>query len=244
MEKEIHTLLLVEDDEGIGKYLLDNLTQDGFSVFLTDCVKDGLRLIESKYPDLVLVDVGLPDKSGLELVEQVRSADGVNTKIDPNLPILVLSGRSTELDRLRGFERGCDDYLTKPFSYPELLARVKSLLRRSQQRSDRGVLKVGDLTVDPTSRYVTVGEHKVELSQKEFALVRQLATEPTRVFSKQELLRNVWGYRSIGSTRTLDSHACRVRKKLGVDQGRYIVNVWGVGYRLIDAIDDATARGE
>ena len=148
---------------------------------------------------------------------------------------MVLSGRSSELDRVRGFDRGADDYVCKPFSYPELRGRVAALLRRADRARSRGGLRVGALEVDPPSREVRLHGDRVELSQKEFALLRALIGEPTRVFTKDELLRTIWGYRSIGATRTLDSHACRLRRKLGLHGDRFVVNVWGVGYRLLDA---------
>ncbi len=234
MTDEAFTLLVVEDDDATRTYLGDNLTADGYDVITADCAKDGLRLMESKFPDLAVVDVGLPDGSGLELVRRVRDADGVASRIDPHTPMLVLSGRGEQLDRLRGFERGADDYVAKPFAYPEHRARVAARLRRSQRRTAMGRLRVGALEVDPPTREVTVRGTRVELSQKEFALLRTLAAEPTRVHTKEELLRNVWGFRSMGATRTLDSHACRLRGKLAVHGDRYVINVWGVGYRLID----------
>jgi DNA-binding response OmpR family regulator len=149
--------------------------------------------------------------------------------------MMVLSGRAGEMDRLRGFERGADDFVAKPFSYPELLARIRAVLRRSRgRRTGAGILKVGALVIDPVSHQVTLRGKPVVLPGKEFALLVALATEPTRVFSKEELLRDVWGFRSMGRTRTLDSHACRLRHKLGVDGDHFVVNVWGIGYRLVD----------
>ena len=201
---------------------------------MADSVRDGLRLLETKFPDLVVVDLGLPDASGYDLVRRVRGADGVASRIDPALPVMVLTGRGGELDRVRGFDRGADDYLVKPFSYPELRGRVAALLRRTNRRPGTGRLRAGDLEIDPPSRTVILRGKRLDLSQKEFALLRTLATEPTRVFSKEELLRTVWGFRSMGTTRTLDSHACRLRHKLGADGDRFVVNVWGVGYRLVD----------
>jgi DNA-binding response OmpR family regulator len=228
------TILVVEDDDATRTFLADNLTADGFDLLVADCARDGVRLLETKYPDLVVLDVGLPDASGFEVLRRVREADGLASRIDPRTPVLVLSGRGGELDRIRGFDRGCDDYVGKPFSYPELRGRVGALLRRADQRPGAGRLRVGDLEVDPASRLVRLRGERVELSQKEFSLLRTLAADPTRVFAKEELLRTIWGFRSLGTTRTLDSHACRLRRKLGVHGDRFVVNVWGVGYRLVD----------
>ena len=144
------------------------------------------------------LSVGLPDASGYDLVRRVRGADGVASRIDPALPVMVLTGRGGELDRVRGFDRGADDYLVKPFSYPELRGRVAALLRRTNRRPGMGRLRAGDLEIDPPSRTVILRGKRLDLSQKEFALLRTLATEPTRVFSKEELLRTVWGFRSMG----------------------------------------------
>ena len=229
-----HTILLVEDDDATRTFLADNLTADGFDMLVADCVRDGRRLLEAKFPDLVVVDVVLPDAAGLDLVREVRSADGIASRLDPHTPVLVVSGRSSELDRLRGFERGADDYVVKPFAYAEVRARIEALLRRANLRPGQGTLRVGELRIDPPSRDVTLRGRRIVLSQKEFALLRTLATEPTRVFTKEELLRNVWGFRALGSTRTLDSHACRLRQKLSRGGDRFVLNVWGVGYRLID----------
>jgi DNA-binding response OmpR family regulator len=234
MTDDASTILLVEDDAATRTFLADNLTADGYDMLVADCAADGLGLLERKFPDLAVIDLMLPDGSGLDLIRRVRESDGVASRIDPNTPVLVVSGRAAELDRQRGFERGCDDYVTKPFSYAELRLRVAALLRRAHQRRSLGRLRVGDLEVDPPSREVTLRGKRLDLSQKEFALLRTLASEPTRVFTKEELLRNIWGYRSMGTTRTLDSHACRLRQKLAWDGDRFVVNVWGVGYRLID----------
>jgi DNA-binding response OmpR family regulator len=230
------TLLVVEDDHAVGTFLADNLTADGYDLLIAETARDGLRLIEHKTPDLVIVDIGLPDGSGLDLIARVRAADRRLSRADPDQRFLVLSGRAAEIDRVRAFERGADDYLVKPFSYPELLGRVKALLRRGQIVSRAGCLRVGELEVDPVTREVRLRGRRVELSSKEFALLRALAADPTRVFTKEELLRDVWGFLSMGQTRTLDSHACRLRRKLGTEGDRYLVNVWGVGYRLLDPV--------
>jgi DNA-binding response OmpR family regulator len=146
----------------------------------------------------------------------------------------VLSGRVGELDRLRGFERGCDDYMVKPYSYHELSARVRALLRRTQRRPGTGRQRIGSLELDPLSRQVWVKGEPVSLSKKEFALLRALAGQPTKVFSREELLRGVWGFMAMGQTRTLDSHAFRLRQKLNRSGDQFVINVWGVGYRLVD----------
>ena len=235
------TLLLVEDDAGLRTFLADNFTADGYDVLVADTVRDAVRLLEYKQPDLALVDVGLPDGSGLDLIARVRAADGVASRLDPGLPLVVLTGRAGELDRVRGFEKGADDFVAKPVSYPELRGRVAAILRRMQPRVRLGRLRVGDLEVDPASREVRLRGRRVELSQKEFALLRTLAASPCRVFTKEELLRDVWGFRSLGATRTLDSHACRLRQKLGTGGDKFVVNVWGVGYRLVDGPAEAEA---
>ena len=235
------TLLLVEDDLGLRTFLADNLTADGFDVLLADTVRDAVRLLEYKQPDLALVDLGLPDGSGLDLIGRVRGADGLASRLDPQLPLVILTGRASELDRVRGFERGADDFVAKPFSYGELRARVTAILRRTRPRAALGRLRVGDLEIDPPSREVWLRDRRIGLSQKEFALLKALATAPTRVFTKEELLRDVWGFRSMGATRTLDSHACRLRQKLGTAGDRFVVNVWGVGYRLVDGPVEAAA---
>ena len=234
MENERATILLVEDHQTTRRFLADNLTADGYELLEAASLRAAQRLLAREHPDLMLLDLGLPDGEGLELARQLRRECRVAGRIDPDLPVLVLSGRGGELDRLRGFEGGCDDYVVKPFSYPELLARVRALLRRGQRRPDRGRLRVGPLELDPLSRGVWLSGEPVRLSNKEFALLRALAAEPTRVFTREELLRGVWGFRAIVPTRTVDSHAFRLRSKLCRGSERFVINVWGVGYRLID----------
>jgi len=235
-------ILVVEDDAPTRTFLADNLTADGYQMLVAGTLRDALRTLEYHRVDLAIVDLGLPDGSGLELLRKVRETGGAGARLDPRLPLLVLSGRAGETDRVRGFERGCDDFLTKPFSYSELRLRLAALLRRTRERPAEGRLRVGKLELDPVSRDVRLRGARVTLSQKEFALLQRLAAEPTRVFTKAELLRDVWGFQAFGATRTLDSHACRLRQKLSARGDRFVVNVWGVGYRLIDgAVDEAAA---
>jgi DNA-binding response OmpR family regulator len=242
MTDDAPTILVVEDDAATRTFLADNLTADGYALRTAGTLRDALRVLEYHAVDLAIVDVGLPDGSGLELVRAVRAA-GAGSRLDPRLPLLLLSGRVAESDRVRAFERGCDDWVAKPFAYGELRLRVGALLWRTSDRPQAGRLRVGALELDPLSREVHVRGTRVLLSQKEFALLQALAGEPTRVYTKAELLRDVWGFRALGATRTLDSHACRLRAKLGVHGDKYVVNVWGVGYRLVDGAvgDDAAA---
>jgi DNA-binding response OmpR family regulator len=230
------SLLVVEDDEVLASFLSDNLSADGFKVATASGEGEGLRAIEVRQPQLVILDLLLEDGSGLALLDRVRAADGLASRIDPNLPVIVLSGRSGDADRVRSFARGADDHLPKPFLYQELVARVRALLRRTNGSPQRGVLRVGELTVDPSTRAVRLSDRPVQLAAKEFALLQALAEDPTRVYRKAELLRDVWGYISMGNTRTLDAHACRLRKKLRPSTRRWVVNVRGVGYRLTDAV--------
>ena len=234
MDQQHATILVIEDHHATRTFLSDNLTADGFDVLEAETVSDARHLLERSFADLAIVDLGLPDGDGLELLAQVRDADRIAGRLDPDLPLLVLSGRVTELDLLRGFDRGADDYMIKPFSYQELSARIRALLRRTRRRPGTGRVRIGSLELDPLSRQVWLRGEPVALSKKEYALLRALAGEPTRVFTREELLRGVWGFRAMGTTRTLDSHAFRLRQKLNREGDRYVVNVWGVGYRLLD----------
>ncbi|HET8592339.1 MAG TPA: response regulator transcription factor [Solirubrobacterales bacterium] len=227
--EELATVVVCEDDDPTRELLCDHLTADRYRALPAPSASDALRLCGYNHPDLMVLDLGLPDASGIDVLREIRRAED---RFDPDLPVVVLSGRSSEADRLRGFEAGADDFVSKPFHYPELLARVAAVLRRRQGHR-AGPVQVGELTVDPVTRRVRVGDREVQLANKEFALLRTLASEPHRVFTKQELLRDVWGFRSMGRTRTLDSHASRLRRKLDPDGARYVFNCWGVGYRLL-----------
>jgi DNA-binding response OmpR family regulator len=236
MDSQPHSLLVVEDDEPTRVFLADNLIADGFQVATASGAGEGLRAIEIRRPDLVVLDLMLEGaRGGLEVLDRVRSSDGLASRIDPSLPVLVLSGRATETDRVRGFARGADDYVTKPFSYAEFVARVHALLRRADGRLRQGTVRVGELTLDPSTRSVRLAGEPVTLSAKEFALLQALAVDPARVVTKAELLRDVWGYAAMGATRTVDAHACRLRKKLSRASRPFVLNVRGVGYRLTDA---------
>jgi DNA-binding response OmpR family regulator/uncharacterized membrane protein (UPF0127 family) len=232
--RETASLVVCEDDTATLELLCDHLAADRFGVLPAPSASDALRLCRYNQPDLLLLDLNLPDASGLDVLREIREADGVRSRFDPRLPVIVLTGRGSDEDRVRGLETGADDLVVKPFSYPELRARIGAVLRRGAAKRE-GPCRVGEIVVDPLRRRVWVGEREVQLANKEFGLLRVLAADPCRVFSKRELLEDVWGYRNPGRTRTLDSHASRLRRKLDPEHGRYVVNCWGYGYRLLDA---------
>ncbi|MEA2348021.1 MAG: two-component system, OmpR family, phosphate regulon response regulator PhoB [Thermoleophilaceae bacterium] len=234
--QDTRRVLIVEDDERTATFLADNLAADGFKVAVATAAGEAIRQIEVRKPHLVLLDLMLDDGNGLQVLDGIRSADGLASRIDPQLPVIVLTGRVGEADRVRGFERGADDYVSKPFSYPELIGRIRAVFRRADARSERGIVRVGELTIDPMKRAVRLAGKPVHLSAKEFALAHHLAGDPTRAFSKNDLLRDVWGYISPGSTRTVDAHACRLRRKLGGTGRPFVLNVRGVGYRLTEQL--------
>jgi len=226
-------LVVCEDDAPTLDLLCDHLHADRFEALPAPSASDALRLCHYNDPDLLLLDLRLPDASGLDVLREIRASAGPTGRFDPGLPIIVLSGRASEVDRIRGLEEGADDYVVKPFHYQEVAARSRSVLRRRDSRRE-GPRRIGDLFIDPGRREVRVGDREVRLANKEFSLLRALAADPHRVFRKEDLLRDVWGFRSMGRTRTLDSHASRLRRKLDPDNGRFVVNCWGVGYRLLE----------
>jgi DNA-binding response OmpR family regulator len=227
------TVLVVDDEPLILAFLAENLRADDFTVLTAANGGEAIDALAASRPDVVLLDVVLPDMSGYDVCRRVRGGDAVNDPWDPDLPIIMLSAKAEHTDRVRGLNRGADDYVTKPFHYPELLARIGAVLKRVSRARDAHQLAYGDLVVNILSREVTVAGTRVELSAKEFALLATLAGEPERVFTKKELLQLVWDFRSPGRTRTLDSHASRLRQKLARHSDEaWIANVWGVGYRL------------
>ncbi|HEY2956516.1 MAG TPA: response regulator transcription factor [Candidatus Eisenbacteria bacterium] len=222
-------VLVIEDEKEIRDLVRYNLERAGHRVAVAEDGEKGLERLFAARPDALVLDLMLPGRNGLEILREVRSEPATR-----DLPVIVLTARAAEMDKLLGFEHGADDYLTKPFSPRELVARIEALLRRA--RPDRGpaALEVGSLKVDPQAREVSFGSRKLVLTPREFDLLSFFAHHPGRVLSREELLRKVWGYDYLGETRTVDVHVRRLRAKLGPG-GRMIETVTGAGYKLVAA---------
>jgi len=218
--------MLIEDEKEIRELIRYNLERNGFQVYAAADGEEGLQRLRASHPDVLVLDLMLPGRSGLDVLRELR--DSPKTR---DLPVIILTARSAEMDRLLGFEHGADDYLTKPFSPNELVARLRALLRRAGPGQAAGTVEIGGLRVDPLAREVTCGGRLVPLTPREFDLVSFLARHPGRVISREELLRKVWGYSYVGETRTVAVHVGRVRAKLG-EQGRLIETVQGTGYKF------------
>ncbi len=242
--ESVASILLVESDRDLGRAIAEQLTADGYSVELARSAEHARILARATRPRLAVLGGLESPRGALELLREIRQDDGRGTRRadrrgtpwDRALPAIVLGAQARELDMLRAFEAGADDFLARPATYLELRARLRALLRRSACVSPSGsrLLEVGSLTIDTRTRTVTLASRDVVLRRMEFELLVHLAREPERVFSREELLRAIWGYRAGGSTRTLDSHASRLRRKLAVDEApQWVISVWGVGYRLI-----------
>jgi DNA-binding response OmpR family regulator len=223
-------ILVVEDESAIADVIRLNLAKAGYGVHVEREGVSGLAAIRTLKPAAVILDIGLPGLDGIELCRRLRSDDDWT-------PVLFLTARDDEVDRIVGLELGADDYVTKPFSPRELVARVSSVLRRSQGRPNAQLnLVVGEVRLDPAQRRVFVEEQEVDLTATEFDLLGYLMRRPGRVFSREQLISEVWGYSPAGSVRTVDVHIAQVRVKLG--DASPIRTVRGVGY----AVDDAAHR--
>ena len=216
------TVLVVDDEPNIADLIELYLSRDGFRVVKATTGEDGVRAVNEHRPRLVVLDVGLPDIDGLEVCRRLRQTS--------TIPVIFLTARDGEIDRVLGLELGADDYVTKPFSPAELVARVKAVLRRTEGPPAAEVLQVGTATIDIGRREVRVNNEAVAFTTKEFELLRFLAERPGLAMSRQQILDGVWGYDWFGDARTVDVHLGQVRKKL--DGAVRIDTVRGVGYRL------------
>jgi DNA-binding response OmpR family regulator len=228
-------ILVVESDRHLGQQIAEQLIADGFNVELARTAQHARILAGASAPRLAVLGRLDSPSGALELLREIRRARTPGATWDGELPAIVIGAQARELDMLRAFEAGADDFMARAATYIELRARLRAVLRRSATVPTlEPLIEVGPLAIDTRAHLVTVDGTDVCLRRMEFELLVHLAREPERVFAKAELLRAVWGYRSTGSTRTLDSHASRLRRKLAVDgTRRWVISVWGVGYRLI-----------
>ena len=221
-------VLIVEDEPDIRELLVFHLEREGYHVTKSKSGAEAVRLAHASPPDLVLLDLMLPEMDGLEVCRRLRG-DPVTQAI----PIVMLTARGDEVDRVLGLEMGADDYVVKPFSPRELIARIRAVLRRARPAPGTAPITVGRLSIDPAAHTVTVGGAPVTLTRREFDLLRALIEARGRVLSREFLLDHVWGYTAAGEieSRTVDVHVRRLRQKLGTE-GQRIGTVTGVGYRL------------
>ncbi len=225
MSAQPQTVLVVEDEASIASFVSLYLKNAGYGVRTASTGTEALSAAASDSPALIVLDLMLPDIDGIEVCKRIRQRSDV--------PILMLTARDEDVDKIIGLEVGADDYLTKPFNPRELVARVKSVLRRSapaRQDPENAVIKHGDLTVDSGRREVRVGEEEIQLAPKEFDLLWELLDHRGLVLTRDQLLERVWGYTFAGDTRTVDVHVRQLRRKLG--DASPIVTVWGVGYKV------------
>ncbi len=226
-------VLVVEDEEAIAEPLADRLHREGLDAKVVPSVALARDSIEADPPDVILLDLMLPDGDGRDLCREIRKTSDV--------PIIILTARGEEVDRIVGLELGADDYVVKPFSGGELVARIHAVLRRGRSTARRGLIEVADIQMDPAARTVTRGGEPIELSAKEFDLLHILMANAGEVCTRERIMDEVWDPHWFGSTKTLDVHISWLRKKLEDDAGqpRYITTVRGVGFRFC-APDDAT----
>lgn len=225
MAQSVQRVLVVEDEESIASFVAMYLKKGGFAVSVAGTGAEALAKAIAESPSLIILDLALPDVDGIDVCRRLRQRSDV--------PILMLTARDDDVDKIIGLEVGADDYLTKPFNPRELVARVKSILRRaapSRRAVESAALSHGELTIDSGRREVTVGETEFQLAPKEFDLLWELLDHRGLVLTRDQLLERVWGYTFAGDTRTVDVHVRQLRRKLG--DACPIVTVWGVGYKV------------
>ena len=221
-------ILVIEDEPDIQKNLEYNITREGFKVLTASSISDAQIIIKSKDVSLMILDLMLPDGSGLDLCRTIKS-----DPLTESIPIIILTAKDDEVDRVVGFELGADDYVTKPFSVRELILRVKAVLKRGQTKKEMVEVErqFGDLKIDINSHEVFVDNIQINLTALEFKLLNKLVETRGRVQSRDQLLEDVWGYSAEVTTRTVDTHIKRLRNKLG-SMGKYVQTIRGVGYKF------------
>ena len=221
-------ILIIEDEPDIRKTLEYNISREGYEVISASSLSEAKQNLESSSFSLLLLDLMLPDGSGLDLFRELKQ-----DKSKSSMPVIILTAKDDEVDKVVGFELGADDYVTKPFSVRELILRVKAVLKRGVSKSDNVEVErqFGELKIDVDSHEVFVNDEQISLTALEFKLLRQLVDRRGRVQSRDQLLSDVWGYSSDVTTRTVDTHIKRLREKLG-DMGKYVQTIRGVGYKF------------
>ena len=219
-------IYIVEDDRNIREIETFSLKNTGYMIESFENAKEFYKKLEEKLPDLIILDVMLPDEDGLSIVKKLRERQKTR-----NLPIIMVTAKTSELDKVKGLDIGADDYITKPFGVMELISRVKALLRRSRNLSEEKLLTLGEITLDNEKRSVKVNGEKCELTYKEFELLKKLLVNAGIVLQRETILSDIWGIDYEGESRTLDMHIKTLRQKLG-DAGNHIKTVRNVGYRM------------
>lgn len=222
-------IFVIEDDLNIQEIIKLSLETNGYHVSLFDNAIDAIVKINKETPDLAIFDVMLPQMDGITAIKKIRETN-------KTLPILILSAKDREIDKVNGLDSGCDDYMTKPFGVLELCARVRSLLRRTHSKSN--ILKTPTLKLDKSKHTLKQNDKKIELTHKEYQLILYLIENKERVVEREELLNAIWGYDFMGESRALDVHIRSLRSKLNDDGNHYIRTIRSVGYRFIEAIDE------
>jgi DNA-binding response OmpR family regulator len=231
---EQHSILVVEDETSIASFVAAYLKNAGYGVRTASNAQAAVTEVASEVPSLIVLDLNLPDGDGVELCRRIRKSSDV--------PILMLTARDEDVDKIIGLEVGADDYMTKPFNPRELVARVKSVLRRAapeRRRTESAELRHGELVINAGKREVYVGDEEIRLAPKEFDLLWELLDHKGIVLTRDQLLERVWGYTFAGDTRTVDVHVRQIRRKLG--DASPIVTVWGVGYKVASERSPAPA---
>lgn len=238
MTRKQQTIYIVDDEVTLREVVRRYLERDGFNVIEAATGTEALSLLRKTPADLILLDLMLPGLDGFTITRTLRNAEEYTSlDLEGGIPIIILTSRGDESDRIRGFELGADDYVVKPFSPRELVARVKAVLRRAGKTPDEEAekpLTVGDLYIDALRRIVKIGENPITLTAREFDLLWLLARHPQQVFTREQLLNRVWGYEFFGDDSTVTVHIRRLREKVEPDPSKptYIQTVWGVGYKF------------
>ncbi len=222
------TVAVIDDDDSVRTALIMNLQVEGFKTVFAADGEEGLRIVREQKPDLVVLDVMMPKKDGLQTCRDLRNGGN-------SVPLILLTARSAEVDRVLGLELGADDYLAKPFSMPELMARIKALLRRTYTQEDVDTIQFDNVVVDFRAYKAERDDQAIELSAREYRLLKYLVLKRGKVVTRDELLDQVWGYNSYPTTRTVDNHIARLRQKIesNLDEPKHILTVHGVGYKFV-----------